>query len=76
MLCDLEIFYKGKMKKIKTMIDTGNFLKEPITQTDVIIVEKNSLHFLYAPLFCTQSFIFCVRSSFPHGVSPLLVQLS
>ncbi len=43
MLCDLEIFYKGKVKKVKTMIDTGNLLKEPITQTDVIIVEKNSL---------------------------------
>ena len=43
MLCDLEIFYKGKYKKIKTMIDTGNLLKEPISQKDVIIVEKNSL---------------------------------
>ena len=43
MLCDLEIFYKGKYKKIKTMIDTGNLLKEPISQCDVIIVEKNSL---------------------------------
>lgn len=44
MLCDLEIFYNGKMKKLKTMIDTGNLLKEPITQADVIIVEKNSLN--------------------------------
>lgn len=43
MLCDLEIFYQGKYKKLKTMIDTGNLLKEPISQTDVIIVEKNSL---------------------------------
>lgn len=43
MLCDLEIFYKGNYKKLKTMIDTGNLLKEPISQTDVIIVEKNSL---------------------------------
>jgi len=43
MLCDLEIFYKGKYKKLKTMIDTGNLLKEPISGTDVIIVEKNSL---------------------------------
>jgi len=43
MLCDLEIFYKGKYKKLKTMIDTGNLLKDPISQTDVIIVEKNSL---------------------------------
>ena len=43
MLCDLEIIYKGKYKKLKTMIDTGNLLKEPISQADVIIVEKNSL---------------------------------
>lgn len=43
MICEIEIFYKGKNKKIKTMIDTGNLLKEPITQKDVIIVEKNSL---------------------------------
>lgn len=43
MLCDLEIFYKGKYQKLKTMIDTGNLLKEPISQSDVIIVEKNSL---------------------------------
>lgn len=43
MICEIEIFYKGNSKRIKTMIDTGNLLKEPITQKDVIIVEKNSL---------------------------------
>lgn len=43
MLCDLEIFYNGKVEKIKTMIDTGNLLKDPITSEDVIIVEKDSL---------------------------------
>ncbi len=43
MICEIEIFYKGNSKKIKTMIDTGNLLKEPITQKDVIIVEKGSL---------------------------------
>lgn len=43
MLCDLEIFYKGKMEKIKTMIDTGNLLKDPITSEDVIVVEKGVL---------------------------------
>lgn len=46
MICEIEIFYKGKCQKIKTMIDTGNLLKEPITQKDVIIVEKSSLEFL------------------------------
>ena len=44
MICELEIFYKGKNKKIKTMLDTGNLLKEPISNEDVIIVEKESLH--------------------------------
>ena len=43
MICELEIFYKGKYKKIKTMLDTGNLLKEPISNADVIIVEKESL---------------------------------
>lgn len=43
MICDLEIFYDGKNKKIKTMLDTGNLLKEPISGADVIIVEKGSL---------------------------------
>ena len=44
MICDLEIFYKGNCKKIKSMIDTGNLLKEPLTKADVIIVEKESLY--------------------------------
>lgn len=43
MICDLEIFFSGKNKKIKTMLDTGNLLKEPISGADVIIVEKDSL---------------------------------
>ena len=43
MLCDMEIFYNERKVKLKTMIDTGNLLKDPITQNDVIIVEKNSL---------------------------------
>ena len=40
LLCEMEIFYNGKCQKLKTLIDTGNFLKEPITNQDVIIVEK------------------------------------
>ncbi len=45
LLCELEIFYNGKSKKIKTLIDTGNLLKEPISKDDVIIVEKESLRY-------------------------------
>ena len=44
MICDLEIFYNGKSRKVKTMLDTGNLLKEPISNYDVIIVEKESLY--------------------------------
>lgn len=40
---EIEIFYNGNKKKIKAMLDTGNLLKEPITDADVIVVEKNSL---------------------------------
>lgn len=43
MICDMEIFYNGNAEKIKTMLDTGNLLKEPISKTDVVIVEKESL---------------------------------
>lgn len=43
MLCDIEIFYQGKTEKVRSMIDTGNLLQEPITKKDVIIVEKCSL---------------------------------
>jgi stage II sporulation protein GA (sporulation sigma-E factor processing peptidase) len=43
MLCDIEIFYNSKSVRLKTMIDSGNLLKDPISNNDVIIVEKNSL---------------------------------
>ena len=42
-LCDLEIAFKGKIIHIKTLIDSGNLLKEPITNQDVIVVQKSSL---------------------------------
>ena len=42
-LCDLEIFYDEKSIKLKTLIDSGNLLKEPISNQDVIVVEKSSL---------------------------------
>ena len=48
MICDLEIYYDGKSKKIKTMLDTGNLLKEPISNTDVVIVEKESLKDIFS----------------------------
>jgi len=42
-ICEIEIFYNGKNKKLKTFIDSGNLLKEPISMLDVIVVEKDSL---------------------------------
>lgn len=43
MLCDLKIQLNLKTIYLKAMIDTGNFLKEPITKAPVIVVEKRML---------------------------------
>lgn len=40
---DLKIVHSGKTLVLKTLIDSGNLLKDPITNMDVIIVEKESL---------------------------------
>ena len=40
---DIEIFYNGKNLKIKSMLDTGNLLKDPITNNDVMLVEKDEI---------------------------------
>lgn len=41
---DLKIILEGKEIKTKAMLDTGNLLKEPITNTPVIIVEHTLLY--------------------------------
>ena len=43
MLCEIEIIFEDKVQKIEAMIDTGNLLKDPITNTPVVVVEKESL---------------------------------
>lgn len=43
MFCEIEIFFKSKSVKVKAMIDTGNFLKDPISRMPVIVVEKGEL---------------------------------
>lgn len=43
MNCSLKIQIDNNEKFIKAIIDTGNFLKEPITKTPVIVVEKDAL---------------------------------
>ena len=44
MFCKTEIQLNGKKIKANTMIDTGNMLKEPITNTPVIVVEHTLLY--------------------------------
>lgn len=44
MFLDLEIFFGEKSIKTKAMIDTGNMLKEPITNIPVAIVEHSLLY--------------------------------
>lgn len=41
---DIEIYIEGQKIETKAMIDTGNMLKEPITNTPVIIVEHTLLY--------------------------------
>lgn len=43
MYCNIKININSKYKYINAIIDTGNFLREPITKTPVIVVEKNVL---------------------------------
>ncbi len=49
MFCKISIFIEGKESNLKAMIDTGNILKEPITQIPVIIVEKRALSHILSP---------------------------
>ena len=43
MYCNIEIKLDSKIIKTKAMIDTGNLVKEPITNTPVVIVEESLL---------------------------------
>ena len=44
MFCDIEIKLNEKIIKTKAMLDTGNLLKEPITNTPVVVVEHTLLY--------------------------------
>lgn len=44
MLCEVEMGLNGKNIKTIAMLDTGNLLKEPITNTPVIVVEHTLLY--------------------------------
>lgn len=44
LIYDIEIEMQGKFLKLKAMLDTGNLLKDPITRTPVVVVEKGKLY--------------------------------
>ncbi len=43
MHCNIKVNINSKYTYINAIIDTGNFLREPITKTPVIVVEKDVL---------------------------------
>lgn len=43
MHCKLQIVVEDKILNLEAIIDTGNFLRDPITKTPVIVVEKEAL---------------------------------
>lgn len=43
MIYDIEIYYKEEKANLKVILDTGNLLKDPITNTPVLIVECEKL---------------------------------
>lgn len=43
MHCNIKVNINSKYTYINAIIDTGNFLREPITKVPVIVVEKNTL---------------------------------
>lgn len=44
MFCKVKIVLNGKELILNTMVDTGNLLKEPITGSSVVVVERTSLY--------------------------------
>lgn len=44
MICKVKIKLNGKEETVEAMVDTGNMLKEPITGTPVVVVERTSLY--------------------------------
>lgn len=44
MYCDIIVKINQKEIKVKAMIDTGNLLKDPLTQKPVMVIEKNCLY--------------------------------
>lgn len=47
MYCNIKISVQNKETEIIAIIDTGNFLKEPITKMPVIVIENNKLEGIF-----------------------------
>ncbi len=47
MYCNLKINSDGKEANITAIIDTGNFLKDPITKIPVVVIEKEKLYNIF-----------------------------
>ena len=43
MMCEIEIIFEEKRKRIKVMVDSGNLLRDPISKVPVVVVEKEEL---------------------------------
>lgn len=46
--CNVKIKLNGREKTLKAIVDTGNMLKEPITGTPVVVIEKTALYDIIA----------------------------
>lgn len=44
LFCEIEIKLNDKVIKTRAMLDTGNMLKEPITNTPVVVIERSLLY--------------------------------
>ncbi|MBQ2916980.1 MAG: sigma-E processing peptidase SpoIIGA [Clostridia bacterium] len=46
MYCKIKVNINSKYTYINAIIDTGNFLREPITKIPVVVVEKDTLKYI------------------------------
>lgn len=47
MFCRVRILYEEKQVSVTTVIDTGNFLRDPISKLPVIVIEKEKLENIF-----------------------------
>ena len=47
MFCTLKIYINGKILEVKALIDSGNLLKDPLSNIPVVVVEKDRLYKIF-----------------------------